>query len=161
VPTPIDRRRVLAAGRSFARALGAGGAAAARELAAERERRRAAELAAAEPPSRRVRVGGRFVYGLLLAAVACLLVVALNIDLLLPAGARPYFRAVCGGLLVLAGLPLAGPRTWGRSLVVGHLLRSRSRGWRFRVLDPLLQAAGVLMLGGAAFELARAIPKLV
>jgi hypothetical protein len=169
---------MLVAGRILARALAAGGAAAARELAAERDRRRAAELAAAQAAAggraaeagRLRRVVGRCLYGLFAIAFVCLLLVALNIDMLLPAGWRPFFRVTCGGVLALAGLTLVGWRGGGRSLLTAQFVRPRPaggtarasrRGWTRRMLDPLLQALGVLMLGGAAFELARAVPRLV
>jgi hypothetical protein len=123
VSPPLDRGRALLVGRIVARALAAGGAAALRELAAERERRRSESLVTeAAPAVAVVRQGGgqlmaRCVYGLFVLALVCLTLVALNVDLLLPAGWRAFFRVVCGGILVLEGLPLAAGKTLAEATI--------------------------------------------
>jgi hypothetical protein len=177
VSPSLDRDRMLLVGRIIGRAVVAGGAAAVRELAAERERPRSGRLAEAARPAVDRRPRGRaaklfapWLHELFLLAFICLTLVALNVDLLLPAAWRPFFRLSCGVVLIVGGLPLAAGTARSRSLVIALLLhrwskrrsgRPQRHGWAFRLLDPLLQALGVAMLGAAALELVRAVPRLV
>jgi hypothetical protein len=166
----VPSLRLLVVGRIPVRALAAGAAAAARELSAEHEHRRretrigvvaAAPALAPLGDGRAGRVVGRCLHGLFVLAIPVLAFVLLNVDALLPAAWRPYVRVVCGGLLVLGGLPLATRR--GRSLVALEVVRSprRRRRWSLRMVDLLLNVGAALLVGAGVFELARAIPSLV
>src|SRR5437879_4259278 len=62
------------------------------------------------PSSRRRRMAAGGVYGLFVAAAACLLLAGLNADLVLPAAWTPTFRLLCGAILLLGSLALVQTR---------------------------------------------------
>ena len=94
-------------------------------------------------------------YRVFVVELACLALVVLQVELFLPRGWLLPFRPACGGTLLVGGLAFAPARTGARSLVVERL--APSRRWRRFAFGLVVQLAAIGMLGGAVFELLRAL----
>lgn len=136
-----------------ARALLAGASATARDLAA-RDAGAPGPIAAVSIARRRA---AGALYRVFVAELACLGLVFFQVELLLPAGWVSVFRLVCGGTLLAGAVAFVPARTGARSLVLERF--APQRRWRRLVLDLLIHLAAIGMLAGAAFELARSLPR--
>jgi hypothetical protein len=105
-------------------------------------------------------------YVFFVGELGCLALVFFQVDeLLLPHEWRAPFRLACGGALLLGALVFVPARVGARGLLLERLAvapRGGRRGrWRRLFHELVIQLVAIALLGGAVYELARALPHYV